>query len=228
HHQLGRHRRHADAELHSAVRRVLAAQRPHHRRHHGRSHQGVKFVTQNQTARSGVRAPFRESRGVPNNRFFNAHHSPIGAFASFTLGFPGPGGGLDLELGQPPRKNVDIGAESVEAPGLFEALPFFELPELDESARFDVERTGLMGLDSARVMGGSETTTYDSLDPSLGQARNNIYLGGKIWAAYVALEKLFAEGGRPDLAEAAAEQARRSAATMVSYAEPDGTIPAIV
>ena len=586
----------------------------------------MKFVTQNQTARSGVRAPFREARGVPNNRFFKAHHSPIGAFASFTLGFPGPGGGLDRELGQPPRKNVYIGAESVEEPGLFEALPFFELPELDESARFDVERTGaladrpgrrvavplervardfrlttdswstedfaftiyspvrpvpdparasdeelmealvpavlaeltvdnrrgrrprraffgyegndpyspmrawadeargmtavgqgrltaiatdapgalcgvrfnmetiittprpenrtfglgpvagivvdvppgemhtirfvvafyrggvvttgleasyfytrwfkdveavaayalerfdqlkraweeggrlldgaghlsedqrfmlthairsyygstqlldaggepfwvvnegeyrmmntldltvdqsfyelvmnpwtvrnvlemylkrfsyrdtvrfpgddtdypgglgfnhdmgvagdvkppgtssyelsglhgcfsymtheqlvnwlltaalyveqtgdrewlrrgfdvfvegfesmlsrdhpdpekrtgLMGLDSARVMGGSETTTYDSLDPSLGQARNNIYLGGKIWAAYVALEKLFAEGGRPDLAEAAAEQARRSAATMVSYAEPDGTIPAIV
>ena len=81
---------------------------------------------------------------MPNNRFFNVHHSPIGAFASFTLGFPGPGGGLDLELGQPPRKNVYIGAESVEEPGLFEALPFFELPELDESARFDVERTGAL------------------------------------------------------------------------------------
>ncbi|GAA3329848.1 hypothetical protein GCM10020331_079990 [Ectobacillus funiculus] len=55
------------------------------------------------------------------------------------------------------------------------------------------KRNGLMGLDSSRVMGGAEITTYDSLDVSLGQARNNIYLAGKIWASYVALEKLFAK-----------------------------------
>src|SRR5690606_1552576 len=84
--------------------------------------------------------------------FFNAHHSPIGAFASFTLGFPGPGGGLDLELGQSPRKNVYIGAESVDEPGLFEALPFFELPELDEAARFDVARTEAIAQRPARVV----------------------------------------------------------------------------
>ncbi len=91
-------------------------------------------------------------RTVPDNMFFNAHHSPIGAFASFTLGFPGPGGGLDLELGQSPRKSVYIGAESVDEPGLFEALPFFALPELDEAARFDVERTGVLSRRPARVV----------------------------------------------------------------------------
>ncbi|OUM96524.1 MAG: beta-xylosidase [Firmicutes bacterium ZCTH02-B6] len=90
------------------------------------------------------------------------------------------------------------------------------------------QRNGLMKLDSARVAGGSETTTYDSLDPSLGQARGNIYVGGKLWAAYVALEKIFADAGRHDLAQAAAEQARRAAATIVSYVQADGTIPAIV
>lgn len=89
-------------------------------------------------------------------------------------------------------------------------------------------RNGLMGLDSSRTMGGAEITTYDSLDVSLGQARNNLYLAGKIWAAYLALEKLLQEGGRPTLAATAKEQARRCAATIVSHVRPDGTIPAIV
>lgn len=89
-------------------------------------------------------------------------------------------------------------------------------------------RNGLMGLDSARVMDGAEITTYDSLDPSLGQARNNTYLAGKIWAAYVALEKLFAEHARPDLAREAGVQAARCADTIVSNVTPSGTIPAII
>lgn len=90
------------------------------------------------------------------------------------------------------------------------------------------QRRGLMGLDSSRVAGGSETTTYDSLDPSLGQARNNLYLAGKTWAAYVALEKLLARGGRPDLAREAGQQAERCARTIVSFVAEDGTIPAIM
>ena len=36
------------------------------------------------------------------------------------------------------------------------------------------QRNGLMGLDSSRTQGGAEITTYDSLDVSLGQSRNNI------------------------------------------------------
>lgn len=90
------------------------------------------------------------------------------------------------------------------------------------------KRNGMMGLDSSRVMGGAEITTYDSLDESLGQARNNIYLAGKIWAAYVALEKLFAETGRHDLATEAGEQAVRCADTIAGHVTPAGTIPAIV
>ena len=38
------------------------------------------------------------------DKFFNAHHSPIGAFASFTLGHKGPSGGLGMDVGKPATK----------------------------------------------------------------------------------------------------------------------------
>ena len=76
---------------------------------------------------------------MSKNMFFNAHHSPLGAFASFTLGFPGAGGGLDLELGRSPRQNVYIGAESLEKEGTYEAFPFFTSSDDDESKRYDIE-----------------------------------------------------------------------------------------
>lgn len=69
-------------------------------------------------------------------RFVNAHHAPMGAFASFTLGFPGQSGGFDLERAQPPREAVFIGLESAERENVFDTLPFFEAPTHDESARF--------------------------------------------------------------------------------------------
>jgi len=54
---------------------------------------------------------------MPKNMFFNAHHSPIGAFSSFTLGFPGAKGGLGLGLGKPAGQNVFIGAPPAMRPG---------------------------------------------------------------------------------------------------------------
>lgn len=59
------------------------------------------------------------------------------------------------------------------------------------------ERDGIMSCDSSRTQGGAEITTYDSLDKSLGQARDSLYLGGKAWAAYVLLNKIFAENDLP-------------------------------
>ncbi len=90
------------------------------------------------------------------------------------------------------------------------------------------KRDGIMGLDSTRVMGGAEITTYDSLDVSLGQARNNIYLAGKTWASYIALEKLFKEKGLEDLAAQAGKQAEKCASTIVAHVTPDGYIPAVI
>jgi hypothetical protein len=56
--------------------------------------------------------------------FFNAQHSPIGAFASFTVGAKGALGGLAMELGRPANQSVYIGAES-RTRGRFQAFPFF-------------------------------------------------------------------------------------------------------
>lgn len=75
---------------------------------------------------------------MKKNMFYNAHHSPIGAFASFTLGFRGAKGGLGLELGKPADENVFVGFESKKGK-YFEALPFFD-HGVDESARYDVEK----------------------------------------------------------------------------------------
>lgn len=56
--------------------------------------------------------------------FFNAHHSPIGAFASFTLGCKGARGGFGIELNKPADQSVFIGVERAEG-GSYQALPFF-------------------------------------------------------------------------------------------------------
>ncbi len=89
-------------------------------------------------------------------------------------------------------------------------------------------RDGLMSLDSSRTRGGAEITTYDSLDPSLGQARNNLYLGGKCWAVYLGLAKRFALEGKDELAASAREQARRGARTIAAALNERGYIPAIL
>ncbi len=63
---------------------------------------------------------------------------------------------------------------------------------------------------------------------SLGQSRNNIYLAGKIWASYLALEKLFRKRGDEEKAVLAREQARRTSQTLLAHLGPDGTIPAVL
>ena len=89
-------------------------------------------------------------------------------------------------------------------------------------------RNGLMSLDSSRTKGGSEISTYDSLDASLGQARGNVYMGMKTWAAYVALEAIFEHAGEAGSAGTAADQAERCARTIVASAGVDGQLPAII
>nr|WP_242533228.1 glycoside hydrolase family 52 protein [Niveibacterium umoris] len=76
-------------------------------------------------------------------RFINAHHSPLGAFASFTLGYPGASGGFDLERGQPPKEPVFVMLESANAAGSFDALPFCDAMSQDEAARFSTAHDDL-------------------------------------------------------------------------------------
>jgi hypothetical protein len=62
----------------------------------------------------------------------------------------------------------------------------------------DLNNDGIIDTDSLRCGTGSEITTYDSLDISLGQARNNLYLAVKTWAAYVCMENLYKKLGKDE------------------------------
>lgn len=90
-------------------------------------------------------------------------------------------------------------------------------------------RDGLLKWDSDRCgPSGSEITTYDSLDVSLGQARNNLYIQGKALAAWLLLERAF---GRLD--DAPATVAARAAADLTArailahYDSATGFFPAV-
>jgi hypothetical protein len=94
----------------------------------------------------------------------------------------------------------------------------------------DENGDGVIDRDSDRCSGGSEITTYDSIDISLGQARNNLYLATKAWSAFVCLEALFRriDGRESKEAQAAAGAARATATTIVGrMLEPEGFIPAV-
>lgn len=73
-----------------------------------------------------------------NKIFFNAHHSPMGAFASFTLGCKGAAGGLGQELTGSANQNLFIGIEQREG-GKYQAFPFFDASS-DASTRYDIEK----------------------------------------------------------------------------------------
>lgn len=92
----------------------------------------------------------------------------------------------------------------------------------------DRDGDGVMDADSTRCGSGSEITTYDSLDASLGQARNNLYLAVKTWAAYVCLDHVFQRLGLAEEAATARERAARAAATVAGKFIPEeGYIPAV-
>lgn len=91
------------------------------------------------------------------------------------------------------------------------------------------KRNGIMSFDSARTQGGGEITTYDSLDHSLGQARNNIYLGGKMWASFVVLAELFDQAKLAQLRDEALTGARLAAQTLCQGFDKElGYIPAVL
>jgi len=90
-------------------------------------------------------------------------------------------------------------------------------------------RDGLLKWDSDRCgPTGSEITTYDSLDVSLGQARNNLYLAVKTLAAWHLLARCFQRLGDAGSAESTLQEADRLAATLLTRVEPDtGLFPAV-
>jgi hypothetical protein len=90
------------------------------------------------------------------------------------------------------------------------------------------QRNGVVSLDSSRTEGGWEITTYDSLDSSLGQARNNLYMATKAWAAWLALERCLTRIGDAAGANEAAQGASRAAVTITGHFDNErGYIPAV-
>lgn len=90
-------------------------------------------------------------------------------------------------------------------------------------------RDGLLKWDSDRCGPlGSEITTYDSLDVSLGQARNNLYIQGKVLAAWLLLERALVRLGRPAESAAASASADLCArAILQKFDASFGFFPAV-
>ena len=85
---------------------------------------------------------------------------------------------------------------------------------------------GFAQFDSTRCAGGQEITTYDSLDHSLAQTRNNVYIAVKSWGSYRALALLFRELGDA-ASQARSEQLAAKVASVVADQAVNGVLPAI-
>ncbi len=66
---------------------------------------------------------------------------------------------------------------------------------------------GYVYRDSALCGNGAEITTYDSLDNSLAQTRNNVYMAVKCWASYLGLALVLEKIGDPGAPAARAKMA---------------------
>ncbi len=100
-----------------------------------------------------------------------------------------------------------------------------------ESLRNRGGESGIPEFDSTRCgTAGAEITTYDSLDHSLAQTRNNLYMGVKFWASFRGLATLFKQlgaGAWHDARGKALASAERAVQTLTRQAGPDGVIPAV-
>ncbi|HVS70459.1 MAG TPA: glycoside hydrolase family 52 protein [Phycisphaerae bacterium] len=87
--------------------------------------------------------------------------------------------------------------------------------------------SGIPEYDSSRCGTGAEITTYDSLDHSLAQTRNSLYMAVKFWAACLGLAIVFERLGDAGAAERAREQMRRVERTVLAQVGEEGVIPAV-
>jgi hypothetical protein len=86
---------------------------------------------------------------------------------------------------------------------------------------------GFVQFDSSRCgEDGAEITTYDSLDHSLAQTRNNVYMACKCWASYLGLAMLLKALGDEN-AKRAGEMAATVERALPRHAGTDGVLPAV-
>lgn len=86
--------------------------------------------------------------------------------------------------------------------------------------------SGYIQRDSSRCEGGSEITTYDSLDKSLAQTRNNVYMAVKCWASYLGLALVLERLNIPT-AKIARAQLKAIEQDLYRRAGADGVFPAV-
>jgi len=91
------------------------------------------------------------------------------------------------------------------------------------------QRDGLSDNDSSRAGGAGEITSYDSLDPSLGQTRRNLYIAVKCRGAYLALAWLFDYLGDEAQGREAKQSAELCKTSILAAFDPRiGYIPALM
>lgn len=89
---------------------------------------------------------------------------------------------------------------------------------------------GIIAFDSSRCGAkGAEITTYDSLDHSLAQTRNNLYMAVKGWATFLGVRLLLqaAHGPSVDAHDAYLRYAHTAAETVRGQVGPGGILPAV-
>ncbi|AEC01950.1 glycoside hydrolase family 52 protein [Parasphaerochaeta coccoides] len=99
---------------------------------------------------------------------------------------------------------------------------------MDSLIARDANGDGIMDVDSDLCEGGAEITTYDSLDISLGQARNNLYLAVKAWGAFVSISSFFERAGDKENSLRAQDAAKKISRTVSAcFIEDEKFIPAV-
>lgn len=115
-----------------------------------------------------------------SHRFVNVQHSPIGSFASFTLGHKGPAGGLGVQQGKPADEPIYIGLESRDDPNRFEALPFYDGKARSEADRYvsDTDESPEMDDPMLGDIPGVQTYMFDD-----DQISRDLTLARDTWVA---------------------------------------------
>ena len=86
--------------------------------------------------------------------------------------------------------------------------------------------TGYVHYDSSLCEKGAEITTYDSLDKSLAQTRNNVYMAVKCWASYLGLAMVLEKIQVPG-AKTARDEMKLIEQDLQRRANDDGIFPAV-
>ena len=91
------------------------------------------------------------------------------------------------------------------------------------------DENGFPASDSSRCgQDGAEITTYDSLDHSLAQTRNNLYMVVKSWASFLGLALIYdLIGQRHEYYDGSLDMAERIEKALPALAGEDGVFPAV-